>query len=217
MPEEQPQQSPQQSAQITNQIPVAQQQGQSLLVPDDKLPSSDLADPNAVDIQKIEGFVDVLDAAPTHTPKRFWDSFKIYNEKLYYYDYKNHQWNSAETIVENKYATGTEVVTSTGNITVSGLSFDPKVIKIHAQCETGYGSSVGTYHADSGITSLLLRTWDGSTLTGSASDVGNHILDIWDDGLTDQTTGTITSVSAGFTLNIDNYYSEVDLLWEVYG
>lgn len=41
---------------------------------------------------EIEGFIDVVDTEPTHKPMNFWDSLKIYNGYLYYYNYKNNTW-----------------------------------------------------------------------------------------------------------------------------
>ena len=52
---------------------------------------------NKTNIQNIEGFIEVVDVAPTHTPRTLWDQMKFCtaDSKLYIYDYKTHAWLSA--------------------------------------------------------------------------------------------------------------------------
>jgi uncharacterized protein YcfL len=49
-----------------------------------------------VSIQNLTDFIQVVDAAPTHTPRSFWDSVKIYNTgavyRFYWYDNVNTEW-----------------------------------------------------------------------------------------------------------------------------
>jgi hypothetical protein len=50
----------------------------------------------STDIKDIQGFIDVVAVAPTHTPKGFWDQIKYCSAdtSLYFYDFKNHAWKS---------------------------------------------------------------------------------------------------------------------------
>jgi len=43
-------------------------------------------------IKDLKGFIEVLDAAPTHTPKNFYESLKFYNGALYAYDQVSASW-----------------------------------------------------------------------------------------------------------------------------
>lgn len=43
-------------------------------------------------IRDIKGFVEVLGAAPTHTPQTFFDSIKIVGTHLYIYNYVTKAW-----------------------------------------------------------------------------------------------------------------------------
>jgi len=50
----------------------------------------------SIDIKDVQGFFDVIEAAPTHSPKTMWDSIKIYvngtDYFLYIYNFKNRTW-----------------------------------------------------------------------------------------------------------------------------
>lgn len=48
------------------------------------------------DLKNVQNFFDVVDTVPTHVPKSFWDSRKIYvngaTKREYVYDFKNRAW-----------------------------------------------------------------------------------------------------------------------------
>lgn len=188
-----------------------------LLKDGDVLPDQKIPENRKINIHDIEGFFEEVSTTPTHTPKNFWDSFKIYDDELYVFSPKTHTWNAPTTTVSAHYATGVGTITATGNINVTSLSFTPTFLKITAQAENGYGSSIGTYTANEGV-QLLFRLYDGTDYKGGTDGAGSHIINIWDDTETNQTTVEFTAlVSNGFSLNCDEYNVETDYLWEAYG
>src|ERR1051325_4796877 len=112
-------------------------------------------------IQNIDGFVEVVSAEPTHIPKTFWDSMKIYSGLLYYYDYKNHVWKKNI----QQFAQGVREVSTTGTVTIT-VGFRPKVIKITAMPAGNHNTqSFGTYNtADSTHYCLFRNTTVGGNL-----------------------------------------------------
>lgn len=73
------------------------------------------------EFSNIQGFIDVLSSDPTFTPRNFFDSLKIFSNKLYFYDHKNNAWqNSSGYQIKMGYA---EKSTS-GNSIIS-IGFKP--------------------------------------------------------------------------------------------
>lgn len=44
------------------------------------------------DVLTISGAIPTIASAPTHTPVKFADQFRIYNNRLYVYDTTNNTW-----------------------------------------------------------------------------------------------------------------------------
>jgi hypothetical protein len=47
-------------------------------------------------ILNLSGLIEVVSAAPTNKPTNFFGQLKIYNSKIYIYDYKNDAWVIAD-------------------------------------------------------------------------------------------------------------------------
>lgn len=45
-----------------------------------------------INIKSLSGMIEVVDSIPSFSPKTFYDSIKIYNNDIYYYNYKTGSW-----------------------------------------------------------------------------------------------------------------------------
>lgn len=200
-----------------NGVPLSGTEKKDPLRADDILPDQEIDKSRKLNIHELEGFLDEVSEVPTHTPKTFWDSLKIYDNKLYWYSYKTHVWNTSITTVSANYATGTGSETTGDTIGVSGLSFEPKYIRVTAQIQTGHSRSVGTYAAG-GSLSLLYTTFDGTDINSNVDGSGTTMIEVWNDGETHHSDYNFNEITSdGFTLVMETFEEPFDYLWEAYG
>lgn len=105
--------------------------------------------PNVIELMNIEGFFEVVDTIPTHTPRNLWDQIKIYKngitKSFYVYDYKNNEWQSYTT--GGNFAMGGEVISMGSGGTderTYTAGFQPKLIVVFAFMSSEHsGFSIG--------------------------------------------------------------------------
>lgn len=187
------------------------------LIKDDILPISDLPDNKKVNIHNIEGFFDDISALPDNTPKKFWDSFKIYNGDLYFYDPVSRTWKTPTSTLGAPligYAYGT----SSGTYPITGIGFEPSYVKITAFADDTpdalYAQSIGGYTSLGGKT--VFHYFNGSRIK-TGTDVSTIVCLYDDSGGTTKALAEFTSFDAdGFTIDITQLDFNFTFLYECY-
>lgn len=197
--------------------PLSDKELKDPLIKDDVFPVSELPDNKKVDIQNIEGFFDDISAMPDNTPKKFWDSFKIYNGKLYFYEPVSRTWKTPTSTLGAPLI-GYGYGTTTGSYAITGIGFTPSYVRITAYPDGTpdalYAQSLG------GSTSLGVNTvfhyFDSARIqTGTDNST---IICLYDDAAgTTKALAEFTSFDAdGFTIDITQLDFNFTFLYECY-
>lgn len=187
------------------------------LIKADQLPDVNLPDSKKIHIQDIEGFFDNISNVPDNTPKKFWDSFKIYNGTLYFYDPQSRTWKTPISTLGAPLI-GYGYGTSSGTYPITGIGFTPSYVRITAYPDGTpdalYAQSLG------GSTSLGVNTvfhyYDGARIqTGTDNST---IICLYDDsGGTTKALAEFVSFDAdGFTIDITQLDFNFTFLYECY-
>jgi hypothetical protein len=172
--------------------------------------------PALSNLKSIKGFIETVDAIPTYTPKNFYESIKLYNGQLYIYDIRSESWleTNAQPIT---YASGTDEVNGSGTITVSGLTFQPRFLRITSYpVDTEQSESTGSV-TNVSASVCIFKYWDGTKLVSGLETANDYLIVIFDNGGSSSTLVKFVSFNSdGFTLNCTTYSNDVRYLYEVW-
>lgn len=198
-------------------LPLTDKESKDPLIKDDVAPVSELPINKKVDIQDIEGFFDDISALPDNTPKKFWDSFKIYNGTLYFYDPVSKSWKTPTSTL------GAPVIgfgygTTTGTYAITGVGFTPSYVKITAfpdgPSDALYAQSIGG-STDLGVNTVFHYFDSARIQTGTDNST---IICLYDDaaGVTKSLAEFVSFDADGFTLDITQRDFGFIFLYECY-